>query len=88
MRECAVTVDMPDRVESVNDVAVPAGGLVINYSPPFISVPALSISAQGMSPGDYADVTAKSKTGFTVTIRNASGVAIAGRSIDWLAKGY
>jgi predicted phage tail protein len=83
-----VVIDMPDRIDSGNDVPVPAGGLAISYSPPFAVPPAVSLTAQGLSPGDWLDVSGKSATGFTVFIRNSSGVAQSGRSIDYIAKGY
>ena len=83
-----VTIDMPDRIESGNDIAVPALGLPVVYSPPFKASPAVSLTAQGLSPGDYLDVSAKTATGFTVFIRNSSGVAQSGRSIDYISKGY
>ncbi|KAB0509694.1 host specificity protein J [Pseudomonas moorei] len=83
-----VTIDMPDRIESGNDLAVPALGLTITYAPPFKANPAVSLTAQGLSPGDYLDVSAKTATGFTVFIRNSSGVAQSGRSIDYISKGY
>ncbi|MNK89472.1 hypothetical protein D3C87_1094830 [compost metagenome] len=83
-----VVIDMPDRIDSGNDIAVPATGLNISYSPPFNANPAVSLTAQGLSPGDYFDVSAKNATGFTVFIRNSSGVAVSGRSIDYISKGY
>ncbi|CAH0237424.1 hypothetical protein SRABI130_02903 [Pseudomonas sp. Bi130] len=83
-----VVIDMPDRIDNGNDIPVPAGGLVISYSPPFAAPPAVSLTAQGLSPGDWLDVSGKSAAGFTVFIRNASGVAQSGRSIDYIAKGY
>jgi predicted phage tail protein len=83
-----VTIDMPDRIESGNDIPVPASGLPVVYSPPFKASPAVSLTAQGLSPGDYLDVSAKTVSGFTVFIRNSSGVAQSGRSIDYISKGY
>lgn len=83
-----VVIDMPDRIDSGNDLAVPALGLTITYTPPFNANPAISLTAQGLSPGDYLDVSAKTATGFTVFIRNSSGVAQSGRSIDYISKGY
>lgn len=83
-----VVIDMPDRIESGNDLVVPALGLTITYTPPFNANPAVSLTAQGLSPGDYLDVSAKTATGFTVFIRNSSGVAQPGRSIDYISKGY
>lgn len=83
-----VVIDMPDRIESGNDIVVPVGGLTITYTPPFNAPPAVSLTAQDLSPGDYFDVSAKTATGFTVFIRNSSGVAQSGRSIDYISKGY
>ncbi len=83
-----VVIDMPDRIESGNDLAVPVGGLTVTYSPPFNASPAVSITAQGLAAGDWPDVSAKTATGFTVVIRNSSGVAQSGRSIDYISKGY
>ncbi|EJM09731.1 phage-related protein, tail component [Pseudomonas sp. GM18] len=83
-----VVIDMPDRIESGNDIPVPAGGLTITYTPPFNASPAVSLTAQSLLPGDYFDVSAKTATGFTVFIRNSSGVAQSGRSIDYISKGY
>ncbi|MNF60857.1 hypothetical protein D3C84_424810 [compost metagenome] len=83
-----VVIDMPDRIESDNDIVVPVGGLTVTYSPPFNASPAVSITAQNLAPGDWPDVSAKTATGFTVFIRNSSGVAQSGRSIDYISKGY
>jgi len=83
-----VVIDMPDRIESGNDIPVPIGGLTITYTPPFNASPAVSLTAQGLSPGDYFDVSAKTVTGFTVFVRNSSGVAKSGCSIDYISKGY
>jgi hypothetical protein len=83
-----VVIDMPDRIVEGNDIPVPVGGLVITYSPPFNANPAVSLTAQGLSPGDYFDVSAKTAIGFKVFIRNFSGVAQSGRSIDYISKGY
>ncbi|MNW10818.1 hypothetical protein D3C71_2081190 [compost metagenome] len=88
MTKLEVVIDMPDRIDSGNDIAVPATGLNISYSPPFNANPAVSLTAQGLSPGDYFDVSAKNATGFTVFIRNSSGVAVSGRTIDYISKGY
>lgn len=82
-----ITVDMEDRVDGGNDLACPTGGMTVTYSPAFIGVPSLAISAQGMATGDYYTLTAKSAGGFTIRFFNASGSAVA-RTFDWVAKGY
>ena len=83
-----VVIDMPDRIEGGNDIPVPVGGLSITYDPPFSAPPAVSLTAQGLSPGDWLDVSTKTAAGFIVFIRNSDGVALSGRSIDYIAKGY
>ncbi|MTD34040.1 host specificity protein J [Paludibacterium denitrificans] len=85
--QLSVTVDMPDRIVNLNDVAIPSGGLQINFSPPFMAPPTLGISGQGLQPGENIKITARTNAGFFVTVQNASGVGVA-RSIDVIAKGY
>lgn len=83
-----VTIDMPDRIASGNDIPVPATGLSVVYDPPYAVAAALSLTAQGLSPGDWVDVASKTASGFTVYVRNAAGTAVSGRIIDYIAKGY
>jgi hypothetical protein len=47
-----VRVDVPDRIESRNNVPVAAGGATISFSLPFKDAPAISIIAQGLASGD------------------------------------
>ena len=86
--ELSVIVDMPDRIKSGNDVPVPASGLSVTFDPPYHLPPAVSLTAQGLATGDWVDLQSKTVGGFTVHIRNASGTAIAGRTVDYIAKGY
>lgn len=83
----AVKVDMPDRVIAENDLVVPTGGLVINFTPPYFVLSGVSISAQGLQTGDYYQITAKDADGFTIIFRNAAGSPVA-RTFDYVAKGY
>lgn len=83
----SVTVDMPDRVESGDDIASGAGTYTVTYSRPFVGNPAVGITAQNMATGDYHVVSAKSENGFSVTFRNAAGTAIS-RTFDYTARGY
>ncbi len=83
-----VSVDMPDRVVVMSDVPVPQPGLQVNFSPQFRETPAVGVTAQGLQPGEYVEVSARSKAGFFVSIKNASGDPVSGRSIDVIAKGW
>lgn len=86
--ELSVSVDVPDRVEQFADLAVPASGLPLVFSPPFRALPAIGVSAQGLQPGEYYEITARTAAGFFVTIKNASGVGVSGRTVDVTARGY
>jgi hypothetical protein len=84
----SVTVDMPDRVERGEDVAVPAGGLAVTFpTGGFKAVPALGVTVQDGAVGDRIAITAKTKTGFTVRVFDSGGTGVA-RTVDWLARGY
>jgi predicted phage tail protein len=83
----SVTVDVPDRVEGDDNVAVPSGGLAITYANEFFAVPAVAISAENMATGDYYTITAKTTAGFTIQFKNSAGTGVA-RTMDWIAKGY
>lgn len=82
-----VTVDVPDRVQSANGVAVPAGGLTVTFANAFFSNPAVAVTAENMATGDYAAITSKSPTGFTIQFKNSAGTGVA-RTMDWIAKGF
>ena len=82
-----VTVDMPDRNERGQSVTIPSGGLVVSYSNAFKDSPAVGITAQNMTSGDYWALTAQSSTSFTIQFFNNTGTAIA-RNINWIATGY
>lgn len=82
-----VTVDMPDRTESADDIASGAGTKSITYALPFMAAPSLGITAQDMATGDYYSIANKSVNGFDITFKNAAGSAVS-RTFDWIAKGY
>lgn len=82
-----VTVDVPDRIESNNDIDVPAAGMTVTFANAFFSIPAVAITAENMATGDYAQITAKTAAGFTIKFNNAAGTGVA-RTMDWIAKGF
>jgi Putative phage tail protein len=81
------TVDVPDRIESRNNVPVPAGGTHLTFTVPFKDAPAISIVAQGLHSGDRWDITEQSAYGFTMQFHDSAGTAIA-KTCDWIARGY
>jgi hypothetical protein len=83
----SVDADMIERLVSENDVVSGAGTKAITFSPVFISTPAIGISAQGLSSGDFYEITSKSVSGFDITFKNSGGTAIS-KTFDYIAKGY
>jgi len=82
-----VTVDVPDRIESANNVPVPSGGLTVTFANSFFATPAIAVTAENMATGDYYIITAKSASGFTIQFKNTAGTGVA-RTMDWIAKGF
>lgn len=85
-------VDVPDRVDTGTNIAVPAAGLAIAFTAPFnggpggATVPNLLITIHGAQAGDQVVTSGRTLAGFTVQVTN-SGVGVA-RTIDWQAQGY
>ena len=85
----SVTVDMPDRVISGDNIAsgTDAGGKVVTFTRAFKVTPALGIAAQNLQQGDFYEITTKSASGFTIRFKNSSGTVV-NRTFDYVAKGY
>lgn len=87
VRSASLTVDMPDRIESDNDLIASGGTYSVAYLTPFQIAPALAIAAQGLSSGDYYEISGKTASGFTITFKNSSGTPVV-RTFDYISKGY
>ena len=84
----SVTVDMPDRIFSGNDIVSGTGTRSVTFTLPFYSVNyAVGITAQGMATGDYFLLTNKTVNGFDVAFKNSSNTGIS-KTFDYMAKGY
>jgi predicted phage tail protein len=82
----SVTVDMPDRLYSDNDIACASGGMTVTFPAAFYAVPAVGITAQGMATGDYYTIS-KTDADFDIQFFNAGGSGVA-RTFDYIARGY
>ena len=84
-----VTVDMPERSLSDEDLlsGTDAGGYVVAFSNPFKESPALAITAQNLTSGDFYEIVSKSASGFTIRFKNSGGTVVS-RLFDWTARGY
>ncbi|MEX3690597.1 host specificity protein J [Paraburkholderia sp. BR14263] len=85
--DLSVEVDVPDRIESRNNVPVPATGVHIEYTVPFMEAPAIAIIAQDLQSGDRWAITNQSERGFSIYFTNSAGVWIE-KTCDWIARGY
>jgi hypothetical protein len=86
VRELSVEVDMPDRVESDDDITY-TGSQVVTFPSAFKNVPAIGIAAS-LADGDRYEITGKSRTGFTITTYTGGSVSSNPTTIDYVAKGY
>lgn len=85
-----IRADMPDRIESYNNLVAPNTGYTVTYTPAFMgpgTSPNIQISIDGASSGDYWLITGKSLNGFTITFYDKNDVAV-GRTFDAAVKGY
>ena len=86
--ELSVTIDMPDRIFSGNDIVSGVATKTVTFTLPFKSVNyAVGITAEDMATGDYFIVENKAVDSFDVTFKNSSN-SVVSRTFDYLAKGY
>ena len=87
VKQIDVKLNMEDRTFAENDVASSSGSKNIVYTNPFFAVPAIGISAQNMTTGDFFTISSKTVNGFSIAFKNSSGGAVD-RTFDYIAKGY
>ena len=86
--ELSVTIDMPDRIFSGNDIVSGVATKTVTFTLPFKSVNyAVGITAENMATGDYFIVENKAVDSFDVTFKNSSN-SVVSRTFDYIAKGY
>nr|BAR38480.1 phage tail protein [uncultured Mediterranean phage uvMED] len=83
-----VTIDMPDRIFSENDIVSGAGTKTVTFTNPFKTVNyAVGVTGENMATGDFFIVENKTINGFDVTFKNSSNSAVS-RTFDFIAKGF
>ena len=85
----SITIDMPDRVYSENDIAsgTDTNGKDVTFTPAFKEISGIGISASNLTSGDYYVITNKSATGFTIEFFNSSNATVD-RTFDYVVRGY
>ena len=88
VQEATVTVDMPDRIFSEDNISSGTSTKTVTFSTPFKSTNyAVGITAENMATGDFFTVSNKTVNGFDVLFQNSSGSNIS-RTFDFIAKGF
>jgi len=88
VQEATVTVDMPDRIFSEDNISSGTSTKTVTFSTPFKSTNyAVGITAENMETGDFFTVSNKTVNSFDVLFKNSSGTNIS-RTFDFIAKGF
>ena len=83
-----VTIDMPDRIFSGNDIVSGTSAKTVTFTNPYKSVNyAVGITGEDMATGDFFTVSNKTINGFDVLFKN-SGETNVSRTFDFIAKGF
>jgi hypothetical protein len=83
-----VTVDMPDRIFSGNDISSGVGTKSVAFTTPFKTTSfAVGITMEDANTGDFFTVSNKTVNGFDVLFKNSSGTNVS-RTFDFIAKGF
>ena len=88
IQEVSVTIDMPDRIFSGNDLTSGVGTKTITFSTPFKSTAyAVGVTMEDADTGDFFTISNKTTNSFDVLFKNSSGSNIS-RQFDFIAKGF
>jgi len=82
-----VKVDMPERHTSLAGLTSDPAGNDIVFAKAFRATPAIAITAQDMTSGDYYTITDVSESGFSIRFFNAASSGVT-RHFDYMAKGF
>ena len=84
----SVSIDMPDRIFSGNDIVSGTGTYNVVFTLPFYSnAYAVGITAQGLNTGDFFTISNKTVNGFDVAFKNSASTGVS-RTFDFFSKGY
>lgn len=87
VRDGLIEIDMPDRLDSDENIVSGIGGYNVTYSPSFRVKPSLQITMDGAQTGDYFNITNSTRTGFDIEFFDSTNSSVS-RQFDWSAKGY
>ncbi len=87
IRELSAEIDMPERVESEQDITF-TGTKNVTFPTAFKDTPALGIALVNLADGERYLISSKSRTGFTIQILNGVSQSTNSVTLDYVAKGY
>lgn len=83
-----ITLKMPNRFESEEDVDCPVAGVTIAYENAFKNNPSVNITLQDGEVDDRLEYVSKNSQGFTLKVYNATSASYVQRTFDYTAAGY
>ena len=88
--KASVTIDMPDRYESEEDVQIlnAKEGAIVAYKNAFWNNPSVNVTLQDGAVDDRVEFIEKNNKGFTIKIYNDTLQSYVTRSFDYIAAGY
>lgn len=85
--EATLEVDMPDLVQSGDDITSGTSTYHVTFPQAFQVIPAIGVTARDMDTGDYYTISNKSETGFDIDFFDSGATQIS-RTFDYIAKAY
>ena len=86
--EVTISVDMPDRIFSGNDIASGTSTKTVSFTTPFKTTAyAVGVTMENANTGDFFTVSNKTVNSFDVLFKNSSGTNVS-RNFDFIAKGF
>jgi len=85
--ELGCVLELQQRVEQSATLTSGAGSYAATFADAFYEPPNMGITAMSMATGDYFEISAVTRSGFSVVFRNSAGTAVS-RQFTYTAIGY
>lgn len=85
--ELGCVLELQQRVEQSATLTSGAGSYAVTYADAFYQPPSVGITGMNMATGDYFEVSAETRTGFSIVFKNSAGTAVS-RQFTYSAIGY
>lgn len=86
LAEFTINVDVPDIVETGNEITIPAEGVRITFEKHFHAIPNLQVTILNKAQGDDEFITNLDATGFNICLKNFEQPIV--KTINYVAQGY